>query len=66
MHNLFLPVVNKDINIFCNACRGKECSADDHCSDCYDWSYKMWAEVSDYCVKLAVYACFIAQSIWPI
>ena len=50
--NRFLPAVNKDHHTLCNACRGKKCSADKLCGDCYDWSEEMWAKVSDYCIKL--------------
>ena len=34
-------------------CHGKECSSDDKCSECYEWSEGMWHKISDYHLKLA-------------
>ena len=49
--NHFLPTVDKDPHLY--ALHGKECSSDDRCSECYEWSEDMWQKVSDYHLVLA-------------
>ena len=39
--NRFLPAAEKDPCPLCNACKGKGCSADNHCADCCNWSDEM-------------------------
>ena len=50
--NQFFSARDKDLDLLCVNCRSKECSADDHYGDCYDWDDDMWQKVSDYCTKL--------------
>ena len=51
--NCFLPAVGKDPRTLCSDCRGRECSMEDLCGDCYDWTDKMQTKVSMYRTKLA-------------
>ena len=51
--NRFLPVKDKDPNLFCISCRGKGCKADSQCGDGHDWDDKMWHKVNDHHMKLA-------------
>ena len=45
--------MDKDPHSLCSGCIGKECSADDGCDECYEWSDDIWTKISDNCVKLA-------------
>ena len=50
----FLLAEDKDSHTLCISCRGKSSSADDHWSDCHDWTDKKWEKVSAYHEKLAI------------
>ena len=42
--NRFLPAQDKDPHTICNY-RGKSYSTNDYCSDCHDWTDKLWEKV---------------------
>ena len=50
-----LSSLGEDPHSLCMNCSGNECNSEDRCGDCYDWSNKMWNEVSVYRFKLAAH-----------
>ena len=52
--NCFLPAKDKYPYTLCNNHRGKSYNAGDCCSNCYDWTGKLWEKATAYCEKLAI------------
>ena len=80
--NHFLPAKDKSSHWLCSNCHGKIYSADDHCSDCHNWTDEKWEKASVFHEQLAIqweerkrkvnssssssFLCFSSPSVMPI